>query len=670
MFKHSRHKYVNFVRVYKKLNKVYDEFSSVKKRRKIIIKGRLFKFSLVAFLLLFAIVLGLILSQGVHIKVLYTSLNKGRGHIDSALAAMELRGFAQTASDARLAQKEFSQSAEILTDLANNPVSKIISPFRRQVEDFQFLVESADLLSRVLSGAADIAENFQNLISSEQSFTSLSPSDKTTALSLLYEQSPELIGIQSNLELAKYKLDQISWKGLLYPFRNKFQGFEARLAEAKNVLDVIAPASQILPSLMGYPEENNFLFILQNKDELRPTGGFIGTYGIVRTRDGEIERFDTHDIYHMDMPVKDVVNVVPPKPLQDYLGVKKWYMRDSNWSPHWPESAEKILDFYKLENTKLAPVDQVNNFSGDFDAVIAINSDVIVNLLKVVGPIEIEGEIYDSDNFTDLLQYKVERGYVQLGIPSWHRKEVIGDIARELKKRLLSRPLSDLNPVIEKIRNSLLKKDMIVYARNPAIQSVLEENNWWGGIREVDSDYLYVVDANMAALKTDAVMTRRIDYKLEQSSSGVFADVTLRYAHGGGFDWRTTRYRTFTRLYVPLGSELISFSGQSEGVVSSDVELNKTVFSAFISVEPGKMGSLNFRYRLPATVARQIINGEYDLLIQRQSGAEVDVSVDLSFNGEINDFKPSNFFVEKVNSNEVIWQNKLNSDTLYSVSFK
>ena len=86
-----------------------------------------------------------------------------------------------------------------------------------------------------------------------------------------------------------------------------------------------------------------------------------------------------------------------------------------------------------------------------------------------------------------------------------------------------------------------------------------------------------------------------------------------------------TRYRTYLRLYVPLGSKLISSQGaeiatprsEKPGTVDTFEELGRTVFGAFKSVEPGTDESISFTYELPSNI---IHDNKYELLLQKQSG--------------------------------------------------
>ncbi len=71
----------------------------------------------------------------------------------------------------------------------------------------------------------------------------------------------------------------------------------------------------------------------------------------------------------------------------------------------------------------------------------------------------------------------------------------------------------------------------------------------------------------------------------------------ITYQNNADFTWKSTRLRTYTRVYVPLGSELISSAGAMEndkikdpqlqaGQVEAATEFGKTFFGAFISIEP------------------------------------------------------------------------------------
>jgi len=73
--------------------------------------------------------------------------------------------------------------------------------------------------------------------------------------------------------------------------------------------------------------------------ELRPTGGFIGSFGLLNFENGKLGNLNVNDIYAIDGQLKG--HVAPPDELLHFLGQPNWYMRDSNWSPDFPISAER-----------------------------------------------------------------------------------------------------------------------------------------------------------------------------------------------------------------------------------------------------------------------------------------------------------------------------------------
>jgi len=370
----------------------------------------------------------------------------------------------------------------------------------------------------------------------------------------------------------------------------------------------------------------------------------------------------------MDMPVRDKINIVPPAPIKEYL-VDKWYLRDANWSPDWPTTAEKIIWFYDKEDALLPTANKINNFNGKFDGVIALTPNVVSDLIAIVGPIVVNNTEYNKDNFQDLLQYKVEREYLQLGVPAWQRKEVIGDIFKKLKEEVFDLSFNDWLAVKEVFESNLLEKNILVYFTDDQLADEAKNLGWTGEIKNVDGDYLMVVDANLGALKTDAVMNKSINYKLEQTANGFLAKLRINYAHRGGFDWRTTRYRTYTRVYVPLGSKLIKaeFDDDKNKKIDVMAELSKTSFGTWLVIEPGEVGSMYFEYRLPTNL---VSSDDYNLYIQKQPGNNTDnLTVDLGFKNKVKSYNPTGFSATRETSKRIKWETDLNNDKAFKIQF-
>lgn len=554
-------------------------------------------------------------------RSLYASEMSAKTAINQAITAVKSKDFATASQKAQEAQNHFIQAGEDLSVISSKPWMKNFFVYRNQIDDLTYLTKTGEILSRAVNNSAVLANRFQEVISSSPTgdFNNLSKEKKAEFFQLAKESAPELNGVKADISLASLNLEKIHQIGILLPVFSQIQDIDKKLTEANSLLDSVVPLAELSGYFVGSPEPANFLILLQNNDELRPTGGFLGTYGILTVENGEIKKFFAEDVYHLDMPVKDTLNIVPPAPIKKYIKTDRWFLRDANWSPDWPTSAQQIEETYRQEVSldKKTPV--------EFNGVVAINPVLAADLIDLVGPIKVNNVVYKGENFQELLQYEVEVSYVKQNISSWDRKEIINDIFTELKKRLAALSYNDYPKILTLVNNNLARKNIQVYLNNPTGQELIKNLGWAGDIKNTESDYLMIVDANLAAFKSDAVVGKNWSYVLNQESDGLKATLDLKYRHDGKYDWRTTKYRSYTRVLAPLGSTFVGVSGAETSVdVYNDTALNKTVFGFFFTVEPQKSGEIILEYRLPNKIFEQVKDGSYNLYWQRQSGSRIE----------------------------------------------
>jgi hypothetical protein len=391
---------------------------------------------------------------------------------------------------------------------------------------------------------------------------------------------------------------------------------------------------ELLPSALGFDEPKTYLVLFLNNTEMRPGGGFIGVYGTVRVTGGHVEVLKVEGTEILDNQSSHVNVPVPPTPLSQYLKVSGWYFRDSNWSPDFSESSKQGLALYARENGVAA---------GDIDAVIGVTATVLEELMKKTGPFTINGITFTPENVIEELEHEVEYKFVDRGISRSDRKGIIEPfmlaIIDKLKSDVLRHPF-EYRTLAEKL---LHEKHIVLFALDPSIQNTLREHSADGSMVDTNGDYLMWVDANLGALKTDHAITRTLSYTIQSRVSAAGdqyyeATATMKYVHSLPFDWRTSRYRTYARVFVPQGSELISTVGSSatDQSVESGVEKNKQWFGTFVSVEPLTTQSVSFTYRLSDAIEKIIDEGLYTLLVQKQIGlVGGSLTLDLDFDTTI-----------------------------------
>ena len=584
----------------------------------------------------FVALLIILLSSFNDLKAVASQALAGKNHLEMAVAFASEKNWTASLTENNEAQKEIDASLQSIAKIKNKTFFSRIGFLQNQMIDLEYLLKTASLISRSLDQALPLAQSLTEIYESsvEHSFSSLPVSKKAEFFQIIYESEPEINGLRANIELAKINLSKIRKIGILYPAYQEISDLKQELETVSNLLVKTAPLTRLLPALAGYPSPSDFLIIMQNNDELRPSGGFIGVFGLLKSENGEIDHLQTYDSYHLDMPAVGLWKMEPPAAIKKYMKVQNWYLRDANWSPDWPSSARKIQEIYYGESQAIKQA--APNFTG----VIGVTPQFVSDLLELVGPIEISGVVYTPENLQPLLQYSVEVAYLEQDISQWDRKQVINELLEELKNRLMKMNTTRLPELFAILENNSQTKDLQLYFNNSAWQSLVKELGASGEVIKTNTDYLLVVDANLAAFKSDSVLKKDIDYLVSFDNNSANANLELSYQHQGGFDWRTTRYRSYTRVYVPRGSTLgtITASGkinlESNSISSyDDLSLDKTVFAFFFSLEPGTEGKINLSYKLPVSIANSWSSSEYKLNIQKQAGRRTN-SFEAIINGQ------------------------------------
>ncbi|MSU75206.1 MAG: DUF4012 domain-containing protein [Candidatus Magasanikbacteria bacterium] len=414
--------------------------------------------------------------------------------------------------------------------------------------------------------------------------------------------------------------------GVFWYFRGSLE--QAAVKTAANQISFGGAGEQLrLTDLLGFKEPRTYLVLLLNNTELRPGGGFIGAYAVIRFNHGNPEIITVMGTENLPPPAGKLPT--PPAPLSTYLKTDAWHFRDSNWSPDFASSTIIGLELYKAEG---------GEGSDEISGVIGFTPTVIEDLIKLIGPVTVQGQTYTAENFTEKLEYEVEYGYAKRGISFKDRKAALGELAKVLIGRLKISALTHWSDYLKLSQKLLDEKQIMIFAKDPALQNIVRDRGWSGEMKQAPQDYLLWVDANLGSLKTDAALVRSLSYRLDAATDSYAATAVMRYEHQGKTDWRTTHYRDYARIFVPSGSRLIKITGATasgankKGIVDEGEENGRHWFGAYISIAPGQTKELSFQYALAPMVTAAIKRGDYELLVQKELGTlATPVTLNLNF---------------------------------------
>ncbi len=346
--------------------------------------------------------------------------------------------------------------------------------------------------------------------------------------------------------------------GLLLPndIREKVDSLEVMVGKLKQLVSAVLRNSDALRVLLGVDREKQYLLLFQNNHEMRPTGGFIGSIGLVDVDRGKVEEIDIKSVYDPDGQLKQFI--IPPEPLRPIAN--RWYMRDANWFVDYELSAKKIAQFFEKEGGPTV------------DGVIALNPELISNFLGLVGPVEMkEYQVtVDESNFWDVTQDQVSYSYdKQLNQP----KRFIADLAPEILDRVLKVSGADLWSVLEIINQAIGEKNLLVYFKDRELQEKINDLGWSGKLPKGKRGLLAVNNANIGGHKSDQFIEQEIDYRLALGSSReVDVFVTVRRTHNGPSEGEKYDYPdkenpavkdnvVWQRVLVPENAELVEARG-------------------------------------------------------------------------------------------------------------
>ncbi len=422
-----------------------------------------------------------------------------------------------------------------------------------------------------------------------------------------------------------------------------FRGINVR-EKLKAVLDIFNQVSDYIseskpllesaPYLLGMEEDRNYLVLFQNDKELRPTGGFLTAYSIMKVSKAKFEPVSSDDIYNLDAKYKPAFPA--PEPIVDlikgpYILSQNVRLRDMNYSPDFKVS----MDMFSEEAASVG--------MKGIDGIIAVDTGLLVNLLDALGEIGVPGfgnfstkiepkcncpqVIYELESFADIegpIIWDPITGKIILRPPnSDNRKKIIGPLMNSILANAFAQPKEKMPILLDSIFKSVIEKHVLFYLYDETAQKAVEGFGIAGRIEDYDGDYLHISDSNLGGRKSNLYVRQEVEQEIITTKDGVIEKtVTITYKNPEKHDgWLNSVLPNWVRIYVPKGSTLTSVDGLEK---QYDVveELGKTVFSGYFKLRPEGVSKVTFTYKLPMKKS-----ADFKMLIQKQPGTDAPLYV-------------------------------------------
>lgn len=435
-----------------------------------------------------------------------------------------------------------------------------------------------------------------------------------------------------NLELASLYRDLSFLEGEL---RGKNLPYKRFLPEIDNLSvfrDYVLTASRLskhLPNLLGFEGQKTYMVLLQNNMELRPTGGFIGSFAIINMLDGEILDNTIYDVYSSDGQLKGYIK--PPDPIVNHLGEASWTLRDSNWDPDFPTSANRAQWFLD------------KSIDRKVDGVIAINLEAAREFLKIVEPLYLPdfGDRIDSRNMYEKVQHEVENNFFA---GSRKKAQYLSALSQSLINRLVSASKAEYPDLFSALVRKLASRDIQVYLNDTDVQQIFSDKRWDGAIykpacsvENCDSIVSGIVEANLGVNKSNYYIKREIYQKYEMEENRVVSETSVKIKNTAATRDRVPeeRYKVYIRAFGNKSSSLVGIyetSGAGRVSMKGDIENfnDRVEYGVLVDVLPGEEKIVTFKIRNETNLDFSK-SGELSILWWKQSGSrEYPITVEFS----------------------------------------
>lgn len=413
----------------------------------------------------------------------------------------------------------------------------------------------------------------------------------------------------------------------LEPLVRNIEEVQAKSALIQMLARVVPQGPMAVGKLLGVDRPRTYLLVGQNEDEIRATGGYWGTLGVLTVADGRVVHTDVRSSELWDNP--SVPKLFAPEPLQKYMNFGGWYLRDANWWVDFRRSAAQLLLMWDREWGNADTI----------DGVIAIDSTALEMLLESLGTVEIPelgGEV-DASNVVSLLD-EVRIGDTLLASDrnyNTRKSAALAALHKGIVSAVTGASSSDSLWLLYRMAQAAEDKHVLMWFRDPDLQALVGALGWDGRVDSGSGDFLGVVDTTISYSKMAPYIRRSVKYDRQMDGMST-VEITYSNAYRTGaatpfdvftqgiwWDWKASSFRreqgtwlNYLRVLAPAASVMLDADGFDDLPVTTS-EGSVAVFGAPVMVRPGETRVVRMIYKNPTPLTAPLRLFQQPGLIRR-----------------------------------------------------
>src|SRR5450759_182608 len=313
-----------------------------------------------------------------------------------------------------------------------------------------------------------------------------------TLLAVLNAASKSLVIVRADLDRAQKAAAQVDLNVVPAGQQATFLKARATITSAISAADEFASVVPVITEVLGGNGVRTYLIEQVNPSELRPGGGFIGTYSVLQTNQGSLKLVrsgNATDFIGTRAALPGQAGyITPPGPLREFLPNTTWSFIDSNFFPDFASNAQAGEMFAQPY------------LGSHIDGVISFDYYAVAKMLELTGPLPVPGYkiTLTSTNFVPLVVQS------DIGATDPSHKAMLAAVAGPLMERIATLPPAQWPALIGALNDLSSARHLQAYFNNDSVEKQLTQFGWSGGLNPTGaSDYAMEVEANLGGTKAN-----------------------------------------------------------------------------------------------------------------------------------------------------------------------
>jgi hypothetical protein len=458
-------------------------------------------------------------------------------------------------------------------------------------------------------------------------------------LQTIEKVKPQLDSIEGDLAVVKTEMSGIdpqrypeNFQGK--PLRSYVQKSRDYSVGASSAITEFRPVIERLSYAAGVDKRRKYFVIFQNDNELRPTGGFLTAYAVVFVENGKVSLEKSDDIYALDKKFSQKIPI--PEKLGKYLTTEKqWNMRDMNIYPDLKQSMDTFVQYYKT----------IKDEPKDIDGIVVVDTHVLTDLLKILGPVNVPGYGTFSDandpkcNCPQIIHALSEIITRPTPYIRQDRKGILGPMMRSILDKAYTAPKNSWPDMFATAWSNVQGRHVQFYFFDAETQKAAETVGAAGRMtHDPTQDFFAIVDANLGGAKSNLYVKYNVDQQVSApNGTEINKKVTVTYKNDHAADncnleagllCLNATLRDWFRVYLPKGSKMVNTQGFKAGTVKEYDEGEFTVIDGEFNLQPMSQAKIQLEYTVPYTNKT-----DYKMKVWKQGGID-SYTLNMDVNGD------------------------------------